>query len=925
MIGYVRKLALLLAAAAICFGQRSYTSTPITAPSGYRLGSLIWISDDGKTGFGGALIASTGGTLQPSVSTQCLTYQNGAMSLLATPGLSCTPVGANAGKYIANLGTDSAGVSTVASITNGSNTVLTPPSGVTFYSSISVSVNPSGQMATTLACPPPTGYVDVFRCAYTISSNGTFTRLSDLGYGSGAVAINANGDVAGWVGESAAAAVGNWDSGTHAVVWLHTGTRIDLSSIANAQIGWPIAINSKGQAITQNSTGTSFFFDGTATVTQIQVANSSAVHATSLDDNGEIVGWYTSQSNDGLQHPFYQLNGTALDLNAAAANLSGGAILTVPTYINNSGQILSTVVYSTTPAGETAGTEPVQFLLTPVKSAPLTVNPASLSFAYQTVGTSPAPQSIQVTAPGGTAVSYTAAATSTGDWLSVTQSGGTTPASLTVSVAGAGLAAGVYSGQIVLTASTAGSPQTVIPVSLTVMITQTLSAGTTSLNFNWRLGDSLPSQTIQVTALGNAPVSFTAEMSNNAPPYAASDCAMFSVTPSSGTTPATLTVSVTNAASQISSSYTSGSTQCFLVLTASTAGNAQTSIPTLLTTSSSPVAASPTSLNFSYQVGGAVPPAQSVQLSGPSSAAVPFGVSIQASSNISWFSFTPTSGTTPTGLTVSVSPTGFAAGTYTADLIVNGTHIPVSLTIASAGTAPAPAITSVVNGASFVAGTSSNTWISIEGTNLSATARAWAASDFVGNNLPTSLDGVSVTVNGLAAYPSYISPTQINALGPLDGTTGPVQVQVTNAQGVSNNFIVTKSDPMPALFEIGSQYAAARHADGTLVGAPSLISGAVSTPAAPGETILVFGTGFGAIAAAVSSGQVMTLAAALSAPVTASIGGQPATVTYAGMTSNGLDQLNITIPAGLSDGDALIAATVNGVSTQSNLSVTVKH
>jgi hypothetical protein len=64
-------------------------------------------------------------------------------------------------------------------------------------------------------------------------------------------------------------------------------------------------------------------------------------------------------------------------------------------------------------------------------------------------------------------------------------------------------------------------------------------------------------------------------------------------------------------------------------------------------------------------------------------------------------------------------------------------------------------------------------WIEIYGQNLSATTRAWQSSDFTGSTAPTSLDGVSVKINGLSAYVYYISPGQVNALIPdslADGT-----------------------------------------------------------------------------------------------------------------------------------------------------------
>jgi hypothetical protein len=89
---------------------------------------------------------------------------------------------------------------------------------------------------------------------------------------------------------------------------------------------------------------------------------------------------------------------------------------------------------------------------------------------------------------------------------------------------------------------------------------------------------------------------------------------------------------------------------------------------------------------------------------------------------------------------------------------------------------PVPEIISVLNAAGGFLGTSPQTWTTIVGEDLSKTTRSWTSSDFVNGSLPKSLDGVSVAVNGLPAYDSYISPTQVNFLTPADSTTGPVQV-----------------------------------------------------------------------------------------------------------------------------------------------------
>ena len=85
-----------------------------------------------------------------------------------------------------------------------------------------------------------------------------------------------------------------------------------------------------------------------------------------------------------------------------------------------------------------------------------------------------------------------------------------------------------------------------------------------------------------------------------------------------------------------------------------------------------------------------------------------------------------------------------------------------------------------------------NTWVEIKGTQLAKPndSRIWQTSDFVKNQLPTSLDGVSVTVNGKSAFVYYISPTQVNILTPPDALQGSVMVQVTNNGNVSPPFAV---------------------------------------------------------------------------------------------------------------------------------------
>src|ERR1035441_8859924 len=82
---------------------------------------------------------------------------------------------------------------------------------------------------------------------------------------------------------------------------------------------------------------------------------------------------------------------------------------------------------------------------------------------------------------------------------------------------------------------------------------------------------------------------------------------------------------------------------------------------------------------------------------------------------------------------------------------------------------PGPAvITSVLNGASYQAGIEAGSWVMIQGTNLANTypGRTWRGDEVVNGNLPTALDGVSVTIDGQPAFVYYISATQINVQAP---------------------------------------------------------------------------------------------------------------------------------------------------------------
>ena len=56
-----------------------------------------------------------------------------------------------------------------------------------------------------------------------------------------------------------------------------------------------------------------------------------------------------------------------------------------------------------------------------------------------------------------------------------------------------------------------------------------------------------------------------------------------------------------------------------------------------------------------------------------------------------------------------------------------------------------------------------------------------------------------------------------------------------------------------------------------------------------------------------------------------SIGGAPAQVSFAGLISAGLYQVNVVVPAGLAAGDNAIVLQAGGVSSQANAFVSVSQ
>jgi uncharacterized protein (TIGR03437 family) len=306
--------------------------------------------------------------------------------------------------------------------------------------------------------------------------------------------------------------------------------------------------------------------------------------------------------------------------------------------------------------------------------------------------------------------------------------------------------------------------------------------------------------------------------------------------------------------------------------------------------------------------------------------AAPFPISATASSGlpVSFASLT-TYVCTVSGSTVTVA----AIGTCTIRATQAGnTTYAAATPVNQSFTVAASAITGVgVSGGGV--NIAPNAWVSIYGANLAPSSAAsgltWSsASSFASGQMPTSLDGVSVTVNGKPAYIYFISPTQVNVLTPLDSMIGPVAVVVNNGSTTTAAFTANLQTAAPGFLRFGDGvHIAALHADDSYLGPASMsVPGYTFTPAAPGETIMLFGDGFGLPTTALTAGSAVQQAELPTLPQI-TIGGAPADVQYAGLISPGLYQINVTVPTTAATGDNQVIAAYAGFASPTGAMITV--
>src|ERR1039457_7710377 len=220
------------------------------------------------------------------------------------------------------------------------------------------------------------------------------------------------------------------------------------------------------------------------------------------------------------------------------------------------------------------------------------------------------------------------------------------------------------------------------------------------------------------------------------------------------------------------------------------------------------------------------------------------------------------------------------------------------------------------------------TWIEIYGYNLATTrAQTWAGTDFIGSQAPATLGGTTVTVAGKPAFVDFVGPGQVNVQVPSGIDPGRQPVIVTTAGGTSLAYTVTvkTNEPgllaPPAFIIKGSQYVVALFANTLTYVLPVNLAGVVTSRVRAGDTITLYGIGFGTVTPNILAGQIVQQTNALQSAFQVFFAGIPATATYAGFAPGyvGLYQFNVVVPNVAASDTVPLTFTLAGAAGPQNL------
>ncbi len=180
-----------------------------------------------------------------------------------------------------------------------------------------------------------------------------------------------------------------------------------------------------------------------------------------------------------------------------------------------------------------------------------------------------------------------------------------------------------------------------------------------------------------------------------------------------------------------------------------------------------------------------------------------------------------------------------------------------------------------------------------------------------GETLPRNEGNTTfLAINGIRAPIASADGNVVTIQVPWDLLPGTVSLAASNNGQLGNSLSVSVIDSAPSVFSV-------THADSSAVSS--------SQPIVAGETLSVFCTGLGTTGKYFDPGvpaDAVSLSV-VSAPVSVSLDGSPASVLYAGLAPGyaGLYQINLVAPASVSSGTIPLAISVSGHTSLTNVAI----
>ncbi len=559
----------------------------------------------------------------------------------------------------------------------------------------------------------------------------------------------------------------------------------------------------------------------------------------------------------------------------------------------------------TVTSGSNSAKVEVELEVGAARAAKLVIAPRAFNFIVEPNATKPLePKTLEVKNEGAATFNWTATAKvdtpAGGKWLSITPTSGSGAGKITVKADPTGLPEGMYSGKITVAS---GAESAEAQVFLRVLGPSKPRAQVTPRALNFAAGQgkvSPDSRTLKIGSKGTG-LKFTATATT------AKGGDWLKITPSSGSVPGSITVSINSAvALALAPGVYTGNIEVKIAGAAQEVNNVLVALKVFGTGETPRLEVEPGGLAFTATAGGSNPQAKKLKLEAEGAASIAWtaSVSVTSPSGGNWLSITPTSGTAPGEVSVSANIAGLAAGTYAGSVVFTPA--------ASSGAPPVTVrVTLVVSPA--------------------AEPTAFQPSD------GRTREAVSGPLVAIVTEPANGFLSQVDlplnvSVTVLDSTGAPVE-------GATVLLLSSRNEPVLALADLGGgEYSGVFRALSsgplTLTGSAQLESlvspsfavsgdlesanptviyqdGAVSaasyaaapTPLAPGSLLSVFGLGIAGSGGAASS---IPLPFSLGG-VSLTIGGVPAPLVVA--IAGAQDQVNVQVPfelQGVAQADVLV-------------------